>query len=164
MVTLDRKVFQNCYYRCLSEHFIIFLLVTQIMMDSKRQQMHRIILLSVILHHVHYCHPNFKNFSARYKVFCGCECCISTKSIHLSLLSCHDRYLKKLKYQSQNEGLVKNQISYMKHIKIESCHMGVIFMPKHMIWKRQYLCISTVISCVITLEICIAMWCQMSMC
>ena len=33
---------------------------------------------------------------------CGCECCISTKSIHSSLLSWRDRYLKKLKDQSQN--------------------------------------------------------------
>ena len=33
---------------------------------------------------------------------CGCECCISAKRIHLSLLSWRDRYLKKLKDQSQN--------------------------------------------------------------
>ena len=33
---------------------------------------------------------------------CGCECCISSKSIHLSLLSWHDRHLQKLKHQSQN--------------------------------------------------------------
>ena len=33
---------------------------------------------------------------------CGCECCISAKSIHPSLLSWRDRYLKKLKDQSQN--------------------------------------------------------------
>ena len=33
---------------------------------------------------------------------CGCECCISDKSIHSSLLSWRDRYLKKLNDQSQN--------------------------------------------------------------
>ena len=33
---------------------------------------------------------------------CGCECCIYAKSIHSSLLSWRDRYLKKLKDQSQN--------------------------------------------------------------
>ena len=33
---------------------------------------------------------------------CGCECYISAKIIHSSLLSCHDRYLKKLKYKNQN--------------------------------------------------------------
>ena len=40
--------------------------------------------------------------SAQYKVVCGYECCISAKSIHLFLISWRDRYLKKLKYQSQN--------------------------------------------------------------
>ena len=33
---------------------------------------------------------------------CGCECCISAKSIHLSLLSWRDRYLKKIKDKIQN--------------------------------------------------------------
>ena len=31
----------------------------------------------------------------------------------------------------------KIKFAYMKHIKIHSCHVGVMFMPKHMIWKRQ---------------------------
>ena len=35
-----------------------------------------------------------KQISARYKVMCGCECCISAKSIHSSLISWRDRYLK----------------------------------------------------------------------
>ena len=26
--------------------------------------------------------PQFKKMSARYKIMCGCECCISAKSIH----------------------------------------------------------------------------------
>ena len=33
---------------------------------------------------------------------CGCECCISTKSMHSSLISWCDRYLKKLKGISQH--------------------------------------------------------------
>ena len=33
-----------------------------------------------------------KKMSEQYKVMCGCECCISSKSIHSSLLSWHDRY------------------------------------------------------------------------
>ena len=40
--------------------------------------------------------------SARYKVMCGCECCIYDKIIHSSLLSWRGRYLKKLKDKSQN--------------------------------------------------------------
>ena len=43
-----------------------------------------------------------KQMSARYKVMCGCECCISAKSIHSLFLSWRDRYLKKLKDKSQN--------------------------------------------------------------
>ena len=46
--------------------------------------------------------PQLKPMSARYKVMCGCECCISAKSIHLSFLSWRDRYLKKLKDKIQN--------------------------------------------------------------
>ena len=36
----------------------------------------------------------------------------------------------------RTEGLVKNKISYMKYIKLQWCHMGVIFIPKHMLRKR----------------------------
>ena len=36
--------------------------------------------------------PQLKQMSAHYKIMCGCECCISAKSIHSSLLSCRDRY------------------------------------------------------------------------
>ena len=46
--------------------------------------------------------PQLKQIYARYKVMCGCECCISEKSIHSSFLSWRDRYLKKLKDKSQN--------------------------------------------------------------
>ena len=69
---------------------------------------------------------------------CCCECCISAKSIHSSLLSWSDRYLKNSNIKAKilkTEGLVKNKIAYMKHIKIQSCHMDVIFMSKHLIWK-----------------------------
>ena len=98
-----------------------------------------IISLTVILHYVHYCHPNLKK-SSRYKVVCGCECCISAKRIDLSLLSWHDRYLKKIRISAKmlkTEGMGEKQTAYMKHIKIQSCHMGVVFMPKHMTWQRQ---------------------------
>ena len=46
--------------------------------------------------------PQLKKMSARFKIMSGCECFISAKSIHLSLLSWRDKYLKKLKNQSQN--------------------------------------------------------------
>ena len=38
--------------------------------------------------------PQLKQMSSRYKVMCGCKCCISAKIIHSSLISWHDRYLK----------------------------------------------------------------------
>ena len=77
--------------------------------------------------------------SPKYKIMCGCECCIYAKSIHSSLLSCRDRYLENSNIESKilkEEVLVKKHIAYTKHIKILWCHMGVIFMPKHLIWKR----------------------------
>ena len=51
---------------------------------------------------------------------CGCEYCIYAKSIHSSLLYWRDRYLKNSKIKAKmckTEGLVKNHITYMKHIK-----------------------------------------------
>ena len=71
---------------------------------------------------------------------CGCGCCISDKSINSSLLSWHDRYLKNSRTKSKilkTEGLGENQIAYMKHIKIQSCHMGLIFTPEYLIWKSK---------------------------
>ena len=41
--------------------------------------------------------------SARYNIMCGCECCISAKSIHSSFLSWRYRYLKKLRDKIQND-------------------------------------------------------------
>ena len=38
--------------------------------------------------------PHLKQMYAYYKIMCGCECCISDKSIHLSFLSWRDIYLK----------------------------------------------------------------------
>ena len=71
---------------------------------------------------------------------CGCECCISTKIIYSSILSWHDRYFKNSRISAKilkTEGLGGKKIAYMKHIKIQSCHMGVMFTPKHMTWKSQ---------------------------
>ena len=74
--------------------------------------------------------------SARYKIMCGCECCISVKSIHSSLISWRDRYLKKLKDKIQNAQDIRyGEKAY--HIyetyKMQLCHMGIMFMQKHLI-------------------------------
>ena len=64
--------------------------------------------------------PQLKQIYAQYKVMSGCECCIYAKSMHSSLLSWRDRYLKNSKIKSKilkTEGLVKTHTTYMKHIK-----------------------------------------------
>ena len=47
--------------------------------------------------------PQLKKMSERYKVICGCECCIPAKRIHSLLLSYCDHYLRKLNDLSQKE-------------------------------------------------------------
>ena len=77
---------------------------------------------------------------SRYKVTCGCECCISAKSMHSSLLSWHVVIKKAHKYQpkySKQKVWGKSKLTYMKVIKIQPFHMSVIFTPKHMTWQRQ---------------------------
>ena len=65
--------------------------------------------------------PQLKYISARYNIMCCCECFISAKSIHSSLISWRGRYLKNSEIKAKMlkaEGLLKNHITYMKHIKI----------------------------------------------
>ena len=60
MVPPNCNLFQNCYCRSPFENLITALLVTQYMVESKKWYTQKIISLSVILHYVHYCHPNLK--------------------------------------------------------------------------------------------------------
>ena len=46
--------------------------------------------------------PKLKKMPDQYKMMGGCECCISSKSIHLYLLTWHYRYLNHLKDKSHN--------------------------------------------------------------
>ena len=46
--------------------------------------------------------PKLKYMSVCYKVVCGCECFITSKSMHDYLLKFRDSNLKQLKYQSHN--------------------------------------------------------------
>ena len=46
--------------------------------------------------------PQLKNMTDQYKVMCSCECCISSKIMHYSLLTWRDCRLKHLKDRSQN--------------------------------------------------------------
>ena len=84
--------------------------------------------------------PQLKKMSSRYKVMCGCECCISAKSMHSSLISWRDSYVKNSRISAKilkTEGLGGKQIADTKLIKIQSCPMGVIFTPKNMTRQRQ---------------------------
>ena len=61
-----------------------------------------------------------------------------SKSIHSSLLSWRDSYLKNWNIKSKMikaEVLMKKRITYTKHIKIQHFHMDFIFMLPHLIWK-----------------------------
>ena len=98
-----------------------------------------IILLSVILHYVHCCH-HIKN---------KCQhdtrsCVVVNVAFLLKVYICHCYhgviYIWKnstIKTKIlKTEGLVKNHITYIKHVKIQCCHMDVIFRPKIMIWNN----------------------------
>ena len=66
--------------------------------------------------------PQLKQMSARYKIMCGFECCISAKSINSSLLSWRDGYFKNSRVKSKMlkaEVLVRKHIKYIQHIKIQ---------------------------------------------
>ena len=75
--------------------------------------------------------PQLKQMSARYNIMCGCEFCISAKSIHSSLLSWRYRYLKKLKYQSQNSQIRRSSEksyriyeTYKNTVMPHGCHIS----------------------------------------
>ena len=71
--------------------------------------------------------------SARYKVMCGCECCISTKSIHSSLLSWRDRYLEELKDIIQNS---QRKRSGEKAHHIYETYKNTLIPHEHHIYAR----------------------------
>ena len=114
------------------------------MVDTKKQETRMIISLSVILNYIHYCHPNKKcNQGTRLYVVANVA--------YLTKIYIHRYYhvviiiLNSLKISSKmlkTEGLGEKQIAYMKHIKIQSFHMGFIFTPNHMTRQRQQ-CVHT---------------------
>ena len=100
--------------------------------------------------------PQLKIMTSGYKVMCGCECCISAKSMHSSLLSWCGHFLKKLKIKAvihKTESLVEFTIICFGHIKIMSCHMKSIYLRQNMTW--------IVFICITTLKTCFGFWCEM---
>ena len=62
----------------------------------------------------------------------GCECCISDKSLHSSLLTWRDRYLEKLKDKIQNSQSRKSSEeahhiygTYKNKVMSHGCHISV---------------------------------------
>ena len=99
-----------------------------------------IISLSVVLHYIHYCHPNLKNVVNIQGHVCLQTLCICQK--YTSIITVMAIYLFRKTQGSQpkcSEQKVwgKIKFTYMKHIKIQSWHMGVIFTPKHMTRQRE---------------------------
>ena len=97
-----------------------------------------IILLSVILYYIHYFHLNQNKCpqDTRSYVVANVEFLIKLYIHHFYHGVIGIR--KNSKIQSKilkAKALVKNHIKYMKHTKIQWCHMGVIFIPKHLIWQ-----------------------------
>ena len=66
---------------------------------------------------------------------CGCECYISAKSIHSSLISWSDTYLKKLKDQSQN---AQNRRSGEKKNHIHETYKNTVMPHGHHIYAKAY--------------------------
>ena len=94
----------------------------------------------MILHYVHYCHRNLK------KCRQDTRSCVVANVAYLSKVYIRNYFhgviviLKNSRISAKmikTEGPAKNKIEYMKHIKIQLCHLGIIFTPEHMVWKRQ---------------------------
>ena len=77
---------------------------------------------------------------------CGCECCISYKSINSSLLSWHDRYLKKLKDKIQNS---QNRRYGKKENSIYEAYKNTVMPHGRRIYDKAY-DISTATMCAYT--------------
>ena len=66
----------------------------------------------------------------RYKVMCGCECCMFAKSMHLSLLTWRDHHLKQPKDIIQNvQNIRSGELSsslfetYKNSVRPHGCHI-----------------------------------------
>ena len=84
--------------------------------------------------------PQLKNMTSWYKVICGCECSISDKIMHSSLLSYHKIYAEKLMIKVviwKTEGLMKWTVTYLRYNKILLFHMVSMCSKNHLTWLWQ---------------------------
>ena len=94
MISQNLNYLQNCYFR-----FSVRELNNSLVSDTNdgglkdaRDEDDKIIISDYTFRSLF--PPQLKQMSARYKVRCGREYCISAKIIHSLLISWHDRYLK----------------------------------------------------------------------
>ena len=74
--------------------------------------------------------PQLKKMTSRYKVMCGCECCISSKSIHSPMLTWRYFCLKHHKDRSENaqnrrSGKISSRIfeTYKNTVRPYGCYI-----------------------------------------
>ena len=66
--------------------------------------------------------PQLNKMTCRYKVMCGCECFVFSKSMHSYLLKWLDFRLKQLNdrsHNAQNRGYVEISISILKPVRMQ---------------------------------------------
>ena len=93
----------------------------------------------MILHYIHYLQPIKKCHQDK-------RLCVVVNVVYIPKLYIPHYYhgvISIFKTQGSNPKFSKQKIwrkrifAYMKHIKIRSCHMGIIFTPTHMTRQRQ---------------------------
>ena len=82
-------------------------------MEEARNADNNIIISYSSLHKI--LPTQLKKTSAHYKVMCGCECCIESKSMHSSFLAWYDCHMKQLKDQGRN-ALNRRYVEIESHI------------------------------------------------
>ena len=134
-----RSYFQSCYCRYQSESCIISRWLQYRRYELNRQEKNgNIIISDTKLRNI--LPPKVKNTTYRYKVMCGCECCITAKSLHSYLLTWNGRHMKHLKEKSKTRktgGLENYQVVSMKHIKMQWNCMADTFIVLLYIWLWQ---------------------------
>ena len=107
--------------------------------ESNQQEMKIIIPLSLILHYFHYFHPkkNVVNTQGYVWLHMLHICQKYTSIITFMARSLFKKTQGSHPKRSRHKFWRKIKSAYMKHIKIKSCYIVVIFTPKHMTCQRQ---------------------------
>ena len=105
--------------------------------EARDEQNNTVISYSVLRNFIS---TQLKNMSASHKFMCGCDSYISSKSMHLYLLTQIDFYLKNLKTKvttRTTEGLIKLQVEFLKPTGILQFHMVVTYKKRKHTWPYK---------------------------